>query len=124
MRKLIALFALLGVLMLAGSATAVSTARVPAFPVLPGDWSHAEINMTIGGVQHTVVLDRGQIQKLSGRVLRLREKSNVVTIPVSAASKVVIDGAPARLRWLNPTMKAETMRIDGGPAVRIDAKTS
>jgi hypothetical protein len=124
MRKPIALLILVLALMVAGVAAAAPKG-IPAFPALPGDWSHAEINVTISHTPHTLVLDRGKIVKVTGMTLKLRPRAgSVVTIPVSPATKVVIDGAPARLRWLNPTMSAETMRIDGGTAVRIQAQSS
>jgi hypothetical protein len=125
MRKSVTLLTVVLALVVAGIASAMSATRIPPFPVLPGDWSHAEINVTIAKTPHTLVLDRGQVGLVTATFLRLREQDgSVVTIPVSpGTTRVLIDGARGRLRWLNPTMTAETMRIDGGVAVRIVAQT-
>ena len=91
----------------------------------PGTWSHAEINVTLNKKPHTLSLDRGKITKLSGTQLTLREKTGgvvtVVTVPLSASAIVTIDGFRSTIYSLRPKLNAQTMRIDGGPAVRIRA---
>jgi hypothetical protein len=114
----------LAALCLSGSAGA---AAVPPFPRLPGTWSHAEINVTLNKKPHTLSLDRGRITKVSGTQLTLREKTGgVVTsvpVPLSASAIVTIDGVRSTIYSLRPKMEAQTMRIDGGVAVRVRATT-
>jgi hypothetical protein len=121
--RLLAVVAL--VLSLAGSAAAAPRLRaaqpgVPNFPKLPGKWSHAEINVTIKGVPHTLTLDRGRIIQISTTQLTLREPDGTTqVIPLTPTAIVVIVGQPATILDLRKKEQAVTMRIDGGPAVRI-----
>jgi hypothetical protein len=121
MRLLAVLFAALALTGLAGTALA---AGVPPFPRLPGTWSHAEINVTLNRKPHTLILDRGKITKISGVQLTLRRRDGtVVDIPLSASAVVTLDGYPSTIYSLRRKMNAQTMRIDGGAAVRVRATT-
>src|SRR3954454_20760194 len=124
MRRLAVLLAALSLTGLAGGAGA---ATVPPFPRLPGAWSHADINVALHTKPHTLSVDRGKITKVSGTQLTLREKTggvvSMVVVPLSASAIVTIDGLRSTIYSLRPKMSAQTMRIDGGPAVRIRATT-
>jgi hypothetical protein len=117
----------LAALSLSGLAGAAVAAGVPPFPRLPGAWSHADINVTLNRKPHTLSLDRGTITKVSGTQLTLREKTggvvSTVVVPLSASAIVTIDGVRSTIYSLRPKLNAQTMRIDGGPAVRIRATT-
>jgi hypothetical protein len=122
MRKLALLIALLGVLTALGTtaASAARSAKVPPFPNIPGNWSHAEINVTIDGEPHTLVLDRGRVVQVSATQVTLFERTGArVVVPMNAQTMVRIYGYPATIYMLRRLMFAWTMRIDGGPAVRI-----
>jgi hypothetical protein len=119
MRTVVVVLALLSLVAFAGPAGGGS---VPPFPALPGTWSHAEINVSINKKPHTLILDRGRITKISGAQVTLhrRDRTNVV-IQLSPSAVVVIDRVPATIYALKKRMDTQTMRIDGGPAVRIRA---
>jgi hypothetical protein len=124
MRRLAVLLVAVSLMGLAGAAGAAS---VPPFPRLPGAWSHADINVTLNKKPHTLSLDRGKITKVSGTQLTLREKTggvvSIVVVPLSASAIVTIDGLRTTIYSLRPKLNAQTMRIDGGPALRIRATT-
>jgi hypothetical protein len=121
MRKLAVLFAALSLLACAGVAAGAGGAP-PQIPRIPGTWSHAEINVTIRKVPHTLIVDRGKIAEITTTQLTLREGAGVnVVIPLSAQTIVMIDGAPATISNLRRRMTATTLRVDGGPAVRVRA---
>jgi hypothetical protein len=104
-------------LVLAGQAAA---GRIPRFPAIPGVWSHAELNVKIGRTPHTLVLDRGRIVQIATTELRLSERDGTeAAIPVTRHTKVVMGRRKVKLSALRLRMTIETMRIDGGPAVRI-----
>jgi hypothetical protein len=119
MRRLAVLLALLSLLASVGVAGA---GGVPPFPRLPGNWSHAEINVTIKRQPHTLILDRGRITQVSATQLTLlrRDRTSVV-VPLSDAAIVKVNNTTATIYFLRRGMNAQTMRIDGGPAVRIRA---
>jgi hypothetical protein len=126
MRKLLVLAAALSLVFATGaSARPVGPAKPPQFPNLPGNWSHAEINVKIKRVPHTLILDRGIITQASPTQLRLRESDgNVVTIQLAQSTIVTFRGFPLRGRRAVPRvvrrgLYAETMVIDDGPAVRV-----
>ena len=48
---------------------------------------------------------------------------STVVVPLSASAIVTIDGFRSTIYSLRPKQNAQTMRIDGGPAVRIRATT-
>jgi hypothetical protein len=122
MRKLLVLAVALSLAFAAGaSARVVQPSKPPQFPSLPGNWSHAEINVKIKRVPHTLVLDRGRVTQVSVTQLRLRESDgNAVTIPLAPSTIVSYRGA---LRRTMPALRrgfyVETMIIDAGPAVRV-----
>jgi hypothetical protein len=120
MRKLVVLIAVLGVLTTVGTAGAASTTTIPGFPSIPGKWSHVDINRKIGLKWHTLTLDRGRITQASTTQLTLREPDgSLVAIPLTPQALVRIYGIDATIYLLRRGMNAMTMRIDGGPAVRI-----
>jgi hypothetical protein len=120
MRRLAVFFAIFALVASAGAAARTDSA--PPFPRLPGKWSHAEINVTIRKQPHTLILDRGRITQVSGTQLTLREPDgSVVVIPLSQQTLVTISGFRATIFDLRRRMAAETMRIDGGAAVRVRA---
>ncbi len=118
MRKLVVLIVVLGVLTTVGAAGAAS--GIPPFPSLGGNWSHVEINRKIGRNWHTLTLDRGRITQVNATQLTLREPdTSVAVIPLTPQAIVRLYGFDATIYSLRRGMYAMTMRIDGGPAVRI-----
>jgi hypothetical protein len=94
--------------------------RVPAFPSLPGQWSHAEINVTIKRVQHTLILDQGRIKKASGTEITLVEPDGTpAVIALSPQTIVQVKGRRRSVFVLRRQMLVQTMRIDDGAAVRV-----
>ena len=93
---------------------------IPNFPKLPGKWSHADINITVKKVPHTLTLDRGRIIQITTTQMTLREADGTTqVIPLTPTAIVMILGRPATIYDLRKKEQVETMRIDGGPAVRI-----
>jgi hypothetical protein len=118
MRKLVVLIVVLGVLTTVGAAGAAS--GIPAFPTVPGNWSHVDINRKIGRKWHTLTLDRGRITQVNATQLTLREPdASITVIPLTPQAIVRIYGVDTSIYALHRGMNATTMRIDGGPAVRI-----
>jgi hypothetical protein len=116
--KLLVVLAL--ALALAGVAVAAPGPPVPKFPRFPGDWSHADVNVVVKRVPHTLTLDRGRIVQISTTQLTLREKDgSMPTIPITPDTIVTILGRPATILDLRKKELAETLRVDGGPAVRL-----
>ena len=117
MRRYLALFAALSLLAFAGTAAAGSRGVPPQFPQLgAGKWSHAEINVKIKRQWHTVILDHGQITQAAPTQLTLREfDGTIVQVPLDGQTIFTGPGAS----FLRKGLYAETMRIDGGPAVRV-----
>lgn len=121
MRRIVATIVSLSFLAFAGG-TAAAAGRVPPFPHLPDGWSHAEINVTIKHTPHTLILDRGLIVQAGSSQLTLREPDgSVVVIPLSKSTIVTLYTYPAKVLDLRKRMNAQTMRIDGGAAVRVRA---
>ncbi len=122
MRKLAVTLVALSVLAFAASALAATRSAIPPFPHLAGCWSHAEINVKIKKVPHTLILDRGRIVQVSRTQVTLHECDNTtVVVPLSQSTLVVVQGVPSTVFGLSKRMNAQTMRIDGGPAVRLRA---
>ncbi|MGH3001984.1 MAG: hypothetical protein ACRDM1_04855 [Gaiellaceae bacterium] len=124
MRRLVATLAASFLLATAGVAGA---GGVPPFPKLPGAWSHAELNVTIHKQPHTLILDRGRIVQVSATQLTLAERVGHVVAVIPLSPRTIITpralvsprgrhGSPLRLRR---NLNVQTMRIDGGPAVRV-----
>ena len=122
-RRIAVALAALALLAGAGTASAgrAGPAPVPQIPRVPGKWAHVEINLRIGRVPHTIILDRGPIAQVSATSITVRELGNPVAVPISAQTLVVIDGLPATTSDLRRKMSVVTMRIDGGAAVRVRA---
>jgi len=121
MRKLVTLIAALSLLACAGVAAGAGGGP-PQIPRIPGTWSHAELNVTIRRIPHTLIVDRGKVAEITTTQLMLREGAGVtVAIPLSAETVVMLDGAPATISDLRRRMTATTLRIDGGAAVRVRA---
>jgi hypothetical protein len=121
MRKLAVLIAVLSLLAGAGTATGAGGAP-PQIPRIPGTWSHAEINVTIKKVPHTLIVDRGKIAEITTTQLTLREGAGVTqVIPLNFQTIVMLDGQPATISDLRRRMTATTLRVDGGAAVRVRA---
>jgi len=98
------------------------TATALAAPGLPPGWSHAEINITIKGEPHTLILDRGRVTTVWAKGIVLKERDgSVVTIRVNAKTKVRLDGTAASLGAIEVRARATTERIDGGPARLVRA---
>ncbi|HVV57952.1 MAG TPA: hypothetical protein VHC45_06275 [Gaiellaceae bacterium] len=117
MHRLLATAVAVGALAVGASAGA---APVPPFPDVAGSWSHAEINVQVGRQPHTLVLDRGVLTRVSRGRLRIRETDgNVVVMPVARRVTVTSAGGPVPFSFLRAGWSIETMRIDGGAAVRI-----
>jgi hypothetical protein len=121
MRKLAVLIAALSLLAAAGPATGAGGAP-PQIPRIPGTWSHAEINVTIRKVPHTLIVDRGKITEITTTQLTLREGAGVtVVIPLNFQTIVTLNGSRATISDLRRRMTATTLRVDGGAAVRVRA---
>jgi hypothetical protein len=120
-RKLAALIAALSLLACAGAAAGAGGAP-PQIPRIPGTWSHAEINVTIKKVPHTLIVDRGKIAEITTTQLTLREGAGVTQVIVLTDQTIVtLNGAPATISDLRRRMTATTLRVDGGAAVRVRA---
>ena len=124
MRMIAATIAACFLMAFAGAALAGAAGGVPPFPRLPGAWYHVTINQTIKRTPHTLILDRGRIVQANSFQLTLRERDgSMVVVPLSQATIVVVDGVPATVFDLRKRMDAQTMRIDGGAAVRVRASS-
>lgn len=110
-------------LMLTASAAAAPKPKTPGFPPLPKGWSHADVNVTIDGQSHTLELDRGVVMRVGPTDLRLRERDNTtVDVAVTRATILVLVGRKNKANdGIAPGMVAWTLRVDGGPAVRVRA---
>jgi hypothetical protein len=118
MRRLAVPLVALSLLAFTGAA-AGSRSGPPAIPTIPGNWSHAEINVKINRAPHTLILDRGRITQASDGQVTLRELGTAATIPLSADTIIVFRGVSIDGSQLRRGLYAETMRIDGGAAVRV-----
>jgi hypothetical protein len=124
MRKLAVALAALALLAGAGTASAGrggGGAPLPQIPRVPGQWAHVEINLRIGRIPHTIILDRGPIAQVSTTAITVRELGNPVVVPISDQTLIVLDGSAATTNDLRRKMPVVTMRIDGGAAVRVRA---
>ncbi|MGH2597387.1 MAG: hypothetical protein ACRDH7_15705, partial [Actinomycetota bacterium] len=92
----------------------------PPFPKIPGNWAHAEINVKIKRQPHTLILDRGRIVQASATELTLRELgTSTAPIPLDGSTIIVFGRRKIGPNQLRRGLYAETMRIDGGAAVRV-----
>ena len=93
----------------------------PPFPILAG-FAHAEINVRIRKEPHTLILDLGRIVSVSPTEIVLVESDGSTwTVPISPATLITLNGRPALASELHRRLVVETMRIDGGAAVRVRA---
>jgi hypothetical protein len=111
----------------AGAALALaapgSPASIQGLGRLPAGWTHAEINVTIRRVPHTLVVNRGLVQALDADSLTLREADgSVVDVPVDSSTQFVINGQPGSLTGLRVGATALTEQLDGGPAQLVQAQ--
>jgi hypothetical protein len=104
-------------------ASVASAGQIRAVPQLPAGWSHAEINVIVRGVPHTLVYDRGRVVTVSAGSLTLHERdgSNQV-VNVSPASVVTIAGRPGSLSQIRRGQTAITLRVDGADATRVTVR--
>jgi hypothetical protein len=93
--------------------------RLPK-PVLPPGWSHAEVNVVIRRVPHTLTYDRGRVAAVSATSVTLRERDGSLwTIPVTTSTIVRIAGQPSAITQVRRLETATTVRVDGGPAATV-----
>jgi hypothetical protein len=121
MRKLTVIL-VVSLLAFAGAAAARAKAGQPPppFPALGNKWSHAEINVTIRGVPHTLVLDHGRVLQATAAQITIREPDGTVhTIPLSPTTIYTWRGFGFRPEVLRRGLNVETMVIDQGAAVRV-----
>jgi hypothetical protein len=122
MRKLVLIVAVLVVAVFAAGASAARgrPAAPPPFPALGNGWSHAEINVTIKGVVHTLVLDHGRVQQATPTQVTIREPDGTIhTIPLSPTTIYTWRGFGFQPQVLRRGLTVETMVIDQGAAVRV-----
>jgi hypothetical protein len=122
MRTLVATLVAVSLLAFAGTAAAARGGPPPPFPHLAGAWWHVEINVTIKRAPHTLILDRGRVTQVSSLQMTIRERDgSVVVMPLSSTTIVTLANVPATVFALKKRMTVQTMRIDGGAAVRVRA---
>src|SRR3954463_9835210 len=89
MRRLAVPLAALSLLACTSGAAAGVRGGPPPFPELSGSWAHAEINVKIKGVPHTLILDKGRTLPESAQQNPLREPDGSV-VPVSVAPSTIV----------------------------------
>jgi hypothetical protein len=95
----------------------------PPFPKL-GSFTPAEINVRIARQPHTLILDLGRITAVDptlASITIVESDRSVWTIPLSPTTKITLNGRFAIAAELHKRLIVETMRIDGGAAVRVKA---
>ncbi len=115
---------LVALTLLAGPAGAAAmangTPKPPPIPPIPGKWSHAEINVKIKGVPHTLILDHGRITQVSTTQLTLLEPTgDIAQIPLSPSTLITFRGFGLHPVVMRRGLWAVAMRIDDGAAVRV-----
>lgn len=127
MRRLAVIFSTLSLLVCAcaggaGAGGAAGAGGPPQIPRIPGKWSHVELNVVIKRQPHTLIVDRGKVTQITTTSVTLHEATgNNQVIPLTDQTIVTVDGAPADISSLRRRMTATTLRVDGGPAVRVRA---
>ncbi len=115
-RFLTGAFVVIAAVASAGAAHAIA-------PNLPPGWSHAEINVIVKRVPHTLIYDRGRVQAVTPSSLTVREgDGSSVTIEISPSSRIRIAGRPASLAQVRRREIATILRIDGGAAVKVTVR--
>jgi hypothetical protein len=121
MGKLATLIAALALVATSGAGAGAGGAP-PQIPQIPATWSHAEINVKIKKVPHTLLVDQGKITEITTTQVTLREQDGSIrVIPLSDQTIVTVDGRRAAISDLRRRMTATTLRVDGGAAVRVRA---
>jgi hypothetical protein len=121
MGKLATFVAALALVAASGAAAGPGGAP-PQIPQIPATWSHAEINVKIKKVPHTLIVDQGKITEITTTQATLRERDGSIrVIPLSDQTIVTVDGRRAAISDLRRRMTATTLRVDGGAAVRVRA---
>ncbi|MEI8105937.1 MAG: hypothetical protein WCH31_08875 [Actinomycetes bacterium] len=114
-RTLSIVFVVAGVL-----AAAAPGFAAPTRPQLPTGWSHAEVNVTTKRGPHTLIYDRGHVVAVDASSLTLREPDgSVVTVGLTSATEILIDGQPGTPSQILRRDAAQTMCIDGKTATRV-----
>ena len=87
---------------------------------LPQGWSHAEINLILKKVPHTVIYDHGRVLSANGDSVTVREvDGSVVTLPIDAKTIIRSQGLPMAASGIHKGMGATSIRVDGGAAVLL-----
>src|SRR5205823_9011752 len=82
----------------------------------------ATATVRVGGATHTVRLDHGTVLSVGSARIVLREGGTAtVTIPVSTATHVRLDGQSATLSQIRRGDVAYALRVDGGAARGVRA---
>jgi hypothetical protein len=100
---------------------ASGAAAPPAFPKL-ANFTHAEINVRIAKQPHTLILNLGRIVSVDAtQIVLIESDGSTWPVPISAATRITLNGRPAIALQLRRRLMVETMQIDGGAAVRVRA---
>ena len=84
--------------------------------------SNAELNVMIDGTEHTIHIDRGTVQSVSSTQLVLKElDGSTVTVPVSADTKVMVNGQEASISSVETGYLALAIRDGDNPAKAVRA---
>jgi hypothetical protein len=84
--------------------------------------SNAELNVTIDGTQHTIRIDRGTVQSVSSTQLVLKElDGSTLTVPVSADTKVVVNGQEQSISSVETGYLVVAIRDGDNPAKAVRA---
>jgi hypothetical protein len=101
---------------------ALAATAASAFALPPG-WSHAQVNVVIKHVAHTLYYDRGIVTRVTSSSLTLRESDgSVLMIRVAPTAAVTLRGQAVPLQALRPGEFAQTVRVDGTPARQVRAR--
>ena len=120
MRRVLAI-AVLTAALCVPAAFAVGGNAPPPFPKLVG-FTHAEINVRIRKQPHTLILDLGRIVSVGpAEIVLVESDGSTWPVPISPTTLITLNGRPAIAAQLHKRLVVETMRIDGGAAVRVRA---
>jgi hypothetical protein len=121
MRRVLAIAALATALLVPVASAGAGAGAPPPFPKLAG-FTHAEINVRIRKQPHTLILDLGRVTAVEpAAVVLLESDGSIVTVPLAPTTLITLNGRPAIAAQLHKRLLVETMRIDGGAAVRVRA---
>jgi hypothetical protein len=100
---------------------ALATAAKSAI-TLPAGWSHAQVNVVIKHVAHTLIYDRGTVTRIAPGALTLKESDGTVNlIRIAPSAVVTLGGRPIPFSALRRGEFAQTVRVDGAPAESVRA---